>query len=653
MTRSASALAAWILYRVVESLVRILPITVCWYAGVLLGWTAGILLPGYRRLALRNLTIAFGAEMPPRRLRALRRSHFARLGGNLLTSLKLPWMKPEAVRARFEIEGIEHVEAAIARGRGFIYALCHTGNWEILTRLPDVAPGTKRGAMYQRLGNERLNAHVVRGRSNAGCHLFDRRDGFSAPARFLRENGGLGILVDQHSGDGGVWCPFFGRLASTTTLAQLLSKRTGAPVLPATVVTTGPARWRFVIGPPLPGGADGLTPDQAAAEMNLRLEEMIRRSPADWFWVHNRWKTPNPDFLLTRYRRGIVLPNGWTPDRLQNFEIVVRSPNWLGDACMAIPSVRAIRRGRPDARLTVLTPSNLAPLWRQVPEADRVVAIPRVGGIPVAVRALRRQRIPWDVAILFPNSLRSALEAWLAGVPRIAGYAGHSRKWLLKQIVPPRKRPGPVRHHFRHYLRIAWHAGADITDPALTDTLPQSDPSRSELPRLGVCPGAEYGPAKRWPLERFAAAIRMAAESVSFQPVLLGGPKEKALGRELAEMLGGDCENLIGRTSMEELIREVRRCRALLTNDTGTMHLAAALGVPVVAIFGSTEPAWTGPLGNGHTVIRHHVPCSPCFLRECPLDFRCMLSVDAGEVSEAVVAKLGSPEETLSVQDAQ
>src|SRR5690606_35515274 len=133
----------------------------------------------------------------------------------------------------------------------------------------------------------------------------------------------------------------------------------------------------------------------------------------------------NPDFLLARYKRGIALPDGWTADRLKPFEMLIRSPNWLGDACMSVPAVRAIRRGRPDARVTILTPANLAPMWRKVPDVDRVIAIPKAGGLVATAWRLRRAGVPFDAAILFPNSLRSALEVWLAGIPRRVGFRGH------------------------------------------------------------------------------------------------------------------------------------------------------------------------------------------------------------------------------------
>jgi lipopolysaccharide heptosyltransferase II len=153
-------------------------------------------------------------------------------------------------------------------------------------------------------------------------------------------------------------------------------------------------------------------------------------------------------------------------------------------------------------------------------------------------------------------------------------------------------------------------------------------------PGMGLCPGAEYGPAKRWLAERFAAT----AAALGGHWVLFGTEKDKEAGAAIAAELGDQCTNLIGKTTLDELIAELRKCRLLLTNDTGTMHLATLLGVPVVAVFGSTEPSLTGPLGTKNRIVRHRVECSPCFLRECPLDFRCMKAVSVEEVVAAVAA---------------
>jgi lipopolysaccharide heptosyltransferase II len=458
------------------------------------------------------------------------------------------------------------------------------------------------------------------------------------------------VLVDQHAGDSGVWCPLFGRLASTTTLGALLTLRTGGPVLPLGIITTGRARWKIVVTPPVQGPRRHV--GQLTATLNSELEKLIRLSPADWFWVHNRWKTPRPNFLLAQYKRGVEYPSGMSSAHLQPFEILVRAPNWLGDACMAMPAVRALKRGRPDARITVLTPAKLADFWREVSEVDAIIEKdvgPTKDGILAVQRIIKATRVRYDVAVLMVESPRGALEVAGCGIPRRVGYRGRWRHRLLNQIVPP-ARPGPLRHHIHHFLGIAENCGAAVDDPALLrplrDHLPtRADHSKQEPLRLALCAGAEYGPAKRWPLGNFAAAAHTVSATLNSEWSLIGAPSETAMGTTLSAMMSDTPHrNLVGQTSLRQLIDELSACDLLLTNDTGTMHLAAALGIRVVAVFGSTEPGWTGPSGHGHTVLRHHVPCSPCFKRSCPLTqgrYKCLDAISAEKAAWAVIDALG------------
>jgi lipopolysaccharide heptosyltransferase II len=303
---------------------------------------------------------------------------------------------------------------------------------------------------------------------------------------------------------------------------------------------------------------------------------------------------------------------------------------------MSVPGVRAIKNGRPDVHVTISAPNKIAPMWKLIPEVDAIIPLPE--GSLLSVVRLLKQQMPFDVAILFPNSLRVALETWLSGIPRRVGYRGHCRSWLMNQTVREPRKPGPPEHHSLRFLRIARECGAETSNVEVPKTNQTSNIEHQML--IGLCPGAEYGPAKRWLAERFAeAAAKITAQS-SAQWILLGTKNDAAIGEQIAAAIGDHCVNRIGQTTLDQLIDELRQCRLLLTNDTGTMHLAALLGVPVVAVFGSTEPRLTGPLGNGHTILRHHVECSPCFLRECPIDFRCMKAITTDEVAGAVLSML-------------
>ena len=230
-----------------------------------------------------------------------------------------------------------------------------------------------------------------------------------------------------------------------------------------------------------------------------------------------------------------------------------------------------------------------------------------------------------------PNSLRAALEAKLAGIPQRIGYARGGRGFLLTSTVPvPPRNPARLHQKF-YYLDLATACGAPADDSL--PELRRSSPAAKEL-QIAICPGAEYGPAKRWPIENYAAVAKHLAEQRKAKLVILGAAGDAAIAASLAEQIPG-AENRAGQTSLAEFIAALESSRLVIGNDSGAMHVASALGIPTVAIFGSTEPALTGPLGSRTTVLRHHVPCSPCFLRECPIDFACMTSIGPEKVIAA------------------
>ncbi len=624
-------LGYWI-YLAIGLAVRPLSLAATFRFGQFLGTIGYYIAIPYRRLALHNLKIAFGQEMSEAERRKVAREHFGSLVANLLSGLKIARLPREKILDLVSVEGSDQVKRVVDEKLPMIGIISHTGNWELISQVtPLLFP--LAGTLYQRLRNPYIDAEMRAHRARLGLRLFERKDGIQAAIQMIRTPGGLGVLVDQHAGDNGVWCPLFGRLASTTPLVGTMAMRAGAVILPMTVHTVAPGRWRYVLDPFVE--TKGRSTEEIAAAVNRAVEVQVRRNPSDWLWGHNRWKTPNPRFLLAKYKRGVVA--GDKP--LQPFQILIRSSNWLGDAVMSVPAVKAIKEGRPDARVTVLTPEKLADFWKTVSSVDEIITIAPKQSVFSVARSIRER---FDVAIIFPNSFRTALEAWLAGIPRRVGYPGHRRAWLLNQIFAEKKKKKKAQvtarapeHQVHHYLRLAEFIGADISS-ALTPSPATASESKSAVRRFAICPGAEYGPAKRWLPERFAEVMTKVSETQKCEWVMVGIAKDSPVGEAIAAQFQGLLQNLIGKTTLAELITVLRECDLLLTNDTGTMHLAAYLGIPVVAIFGSTEPVLTGPLGDGHAVLRHHVVCSPCFLRECPLDFRCMKAVKVEEVVAAV-----------------
>jgi len=231
------------------------------------------------------------------------------------------------------------------------------------------------------------------------------------------------------------------------------------------------------------------------------------------------------------------------------------------------------------------------------------------------------------------------LSCRLGGVGRLTGYARNLRSFLLhravKRFVPSLEK----RHHLYSYLRLVEAMGIEMEplDELLAippPPTPNAGNAGSEI-HLGICPGAEYGNAKRYPIERYAEAIgnlRANRPDLKIRVSIFGSPVERQIGEDLAALIAEPRVNRAGQTSIAGLMTELQSCHLVVTNDTGSMHLAAALGVPTVAIFGSTEPDLTAPIGAIHRVIRHKVDCSPCFLRDCPIDYRCMLRIEPAQV---------------------
>jgi lipopolysaccharide heptosyltransferase II len=315
--------------------------------------------------------------------------------------------------------------------------------------------------------------------------------------------------------------------------------------------------------------------------------------------------------------------------------IVVRAPNWIGDVVLSLAALRDLRRNFPRARLEVLARAWVADLYRAVGEVD---AVRIAQGVRADADALRGA---FDAGVVLPNSFGSALALWWARVPERWGYATDGRRPLLTRAprVPPQVRGRSQVYYYRAML-----AGAGLRVSAAPDVSLRCPPEWTEsagADRLlgkdgggdwvGVNPGAFYGTAKRWLPERFAAvADSLAARGARI--ALVGGAAERPIGEAIAAQMRAPARVLCGQTTVPELVGVLARLRLLVTNDSGPMHLAAALGVPVVAVFGPTDWRETHPVGEAHRVVREPVHCSPCGLRECPIDHRCMRRVSVDRV---------------------
>jgi heptosyltransferase-2 len=323
--------------------------------------------------------------------------------------------------------------------------------------------------------------------------------------------------------------------------------------------------------------------------------------------------------------------------------LVVFAPNWLGDAVMALPALADVRRAAPDASITVAARPSVAPLFALVPGVGDVVALDSPRGVRAVAawrdlgRELRGRG--FDAAILFPNSYRSALAAARAGIPERWGYRTDWRGHLLTQAVPP----STGLHQVDYYRALVRALG--FPDGPSDPVLQVDDETRARAgallaeagwdgraPLVAIAPGAAYGPAKRWPAASFGElASALAGDGVT--TVLVGSTADQATGADVAAAAApASLINVIGRTDLPALAGIFTHCRAVVSNDSGAMHVAAAVGVPVTAIFGPTREDETAPRSPNVEVLTHPIWCRPCMLRECPIDHGCMRGIGVDRV---------------------
>lgn len=443
----------YLLARCGEAIVSLLPLDVAFVLGQAGGEIAYRLLRKRRDIALTNLRLAFGSEMSEAELRAINRKHFQLLGANLLAGIKASTMPSDTIWKRVTAN-VPDERPQIA----WLAAISHIGCWELFSHLGAQHPQYRFGAVYRRFYNPYLDSYLRQTRMRSGTQLFDRRADLLRCVQFLRDGGVVGVLVDQRAGHAGVWTPLFNRLTSSSTLAATLAIRTGAPVVPLAIYTTGRARWNLVFSEPFYPNTDDA--EALTAQINSLLEQQIRRSPADWLWAHDRWRPNRPGFLFSRDQRRVFIPPEFDRAKLVPFRILVVSDNIATTAA----ALRAIKCGRPDASVAVLSKPAAINAWRALPDVSEVVECDD-GDSVFALASRIRIAGRFDVAIFFTPSWKSALVAWLAGIPiRVARRCGLMS--FLFNLHPPH--PKNVSDPARANLRLAKSIGANIEQASPT-----------------------------------------------------------------------------------------------------------------------------------------------------------------------------------------
>lgn len=334
--------------------------------------------------------------------------------------------------------------------------------------------------------------------------------------------------------------------------------------------------------------------------------------------------------------------------------ILIRAANWVGDAIMTTPVLRALRKNYPKAQITVLAKPWVIPVYKNNPYIDRIMVYDndrrhKKGlGTFTLISDIKNQK--FDLAVLMQNAFEAALISFGGRVKERLGYNTDARGLLLNRAVKMDKRL-KQGHLIDYYLAILKGAGlvtctrkldlflSDEDKFFVKNFLKQNDLGNGQ-PVLGINPGATGGTAKRWFPERYAELARILSKKFQTRVLIFGGPEDKKLGREINRMSRDCCINIAGKTTLGQAFAMIDNCDLFVTNDSGLMHAAAALGINQVAIIGSTNHIATGPANQNSSILRIAVPCSPCMKPQCPTDHKCMSQISVEMVFEKAIAVL-------------
>lgn len=328
-------------------------------------------------------------------------------------------------------------------------------------------------------------------------------------------------------------------------------------------------------------------------------------------------------------------------------KILVVAPSWIGDMVMAESLLQLLRQYQPQVLIDILAPSYLESLLQRIPYVNKIWLSPLSHGEFnikqrfALAKVLSKQN--YSQAIVLPNSWKSALIPFLAKIPLRTGWRGEMRYFLLNDLRPLKKKNFPTM--IQRFAALACnknqHPPNNIPNPSLytnatsiTKTTKELNlpPPTPQQPILALCIGAEYGPAKCWPSNYFAEVAKVKSEE-GWAVWLLGGTKDQHIAAAIQKACNNICTDLTGKTSLAQVIDLLSLTKAVVTNDTGLMHVAAALDLPLIAIYGSSSPQFTPPLTSKAHILSLHLPCSPCFQRQCPLQhFKCMLELKPDKV---------------------
>lgn len=565
------------------------------------------LIPGKRRRSLlTNLHHAFPSKSEGQRRRIARESCCRMVETALFVAASTYWTEDDVRSHLGESQQLHDlIETHKADPRPAIILGLHFTLMEAVAMLPAVHPGgvPETAVIYRALKNRDLENWVLHTRQRFGIKMLSRKKGLVESRHILKRKGRVTVLFDQNAGRQGALGLFFGRVASLSELAGTMAEKHDADTVFIYPRRTG--FWRATLeGEQLDCPREAASVTSAA---NAWLERKLAENDdtaADWLWAHNRWKTQDhPSHRLRLEHKRWLIDNASLPRKTL---LYVRMPNWLGDVLMALPLLRTVRQGRPDFHITLVAKGHFLPLLEKTGLADRLLPLPDKGGAGYFRTFWHLRREYFDTALLFTNSSRGDIEAWLTRTPQRFGIVrpGKKRPLLTHAYSLPHHYDERAHHQtalWRDFLR---HFGlqeepdcAPLPSTVFAADAPQSITALPAAP-IGMIPGTENEPAKRWPVSHWRELIAALLREYPETPLVLFGTKGDAniTGRVAHGFPPERVLDLAGKTNLPAFAGALARCKAIICNDTGGMHMANALGTPVVAIFGPTNPVRTGPV---------------------------------------------------------
>jgi len=618
-----------------KAVIGVLPTRWAVWLGARLGLLAYVLDRKRRRIARANVAYTIGADRAYRDISRVARLSFCHQGMRFVEFLRLGKYIKRGDPRHASVVGEENLRKAFSGGKGVVFLTSPLGSSGIasatvcLLGYPciEVVCSATRGRLEQVVGRAYARLRFMTGEDeNVKSGLIAR----------LRRNEGVCVGIDDKVGGGRVCVKFIGRPVAASTLAAELAMETDAAVVPVFLLRHGRGQHKLVFEAALEALKTGSLDEDLPARTVLFCRVVgryVNKHPEQWPWMEKTWRPPRSECVRKRFR---------DVDR-----ILVKMPNWLGDAVMSVPAVDCLRRLFPRAWIACLIQEKIADVVRNNNALDEVIAYRHGSGAAAwgrKVKTIRRlRRNFFDLAVLLTNSFESALWMYLSGIPLRLGYRAAGRGFLLTHNVP--RKPSPV-HQIEYYLKLCEALGeagfscaprVRLTEQDrnwAADFLSSVEVSEQDV-LVGLCPGAAYGPAKRWLPGRFIEVNKRICDHHPAKFMVFGGEGDEEPCSVVADGIGEKATNLCGKTTLRELAALIDRCAVVISNDSGSMHLAAAIGTPTIGIFGSTDPARSAPPENC-TVIKKEIACSPCSRRECPTDFRCMTSISAEEIFRKV-----------------